>query len=91
MKEKHRKHPRGDWPFYPRLKDGDITHEYWNSKRMIHDAIVNDRKGRVVVLFDHEKYATFLRHVKKRRGNIWASSVSNAIHEAIDKWISEGE
>ncbi|TXT57470.1 MAG: hypothetical protein BAJATHORv1_10172 [Candidatus Thorarchaeota archaeon] len=86
---KYRDHPSGEWPFYPRLKEGDIEHEYWTSKKMAHQAFINDRKGRVVVLMDGEKYDKFLAKVKERKGNIWASSVDDAIHEAIDEWLKK--
>ena len=64
---KYRKHPTGEWPFYPRLKAEDIQHEYWTSKKAYHEAFVADRMGRVVVLFDHEKYDEFLDAVKRLR------------------------
>lgn len=88
---KFRKHPTGEWPFYPRLKEGDIEHEYWTSKKMIHQSFINDRKGRVVVLMDGEKYDKFLEAVKKRKGNMWASSVDEAMQEAVDDWIAKEE
>lgn len=86
---KFREHPTGEWPFYPRLKDGDIDAEYWTSKKMYHQAFLNDRKGRVVVLMDGEKYDSFLEVVKKKKGNIWASSVHAAVQEAIDEWMEK--
>lgn len=88
---KFRKHPTGAWPFYPRLKEGDIEHEYWSSKKMIHKAFINDRKGRIVVLMDHEKYDQFLEVVKTKKGNIWASSIDDAMMEAIDDYIAKEE
>ncbi len=88
---KFRKHPSGEWPFYPRLKAEDITHEYWQSKKMIFQSFINDRKGRVVVLMDGDKYDKFLETVRKRKGNIWASSVDAAMQEAIDDWIAKEE
>lgn len=86
---KFRPHPTGEWPFYPRLKDGDIEHEYWNTKKMIHQAFINDRKGRIVVLMEGEKYDAFLEKVKKRKGNMWTVSVDAAMHEALDEWIAK--
>ncbi|MHA2188466.1 MAG: hypothetical protein ACW99V_09540 [Candidatus Thorarchaeota archaeon] len=86
---KFRKHPTGAWPFYPRLKDGDIEHEYWNTKKMIHQSFINDRKGRIVVLMDGEKYDAFLNKVKERKGNIWASSIDAAMVEALDEWMAK--
>ena len=85
----YRPHPTGEWPFYPRLKDGDIQHEYWNSKKMIHQSFINDRKGRVVVLMDGDKYDMFLDKVKEKKGNIWATSVDAAMHEAVDDWVAK--
>jgi len=86
---KFRPHPTGEWPFYPRLKEADIEHEYWNTKKMIHQAFINDRKGRVVVLMEGEKYDAFLEKVKKRKGNMWTVSVDAAMHEALDEWIAK--
>ena len=86
---KFRKHPTGAWPFYPRLKDGDIEHEYWNTKKMIHQSFINDRKGRIVVLMDGEKYDAFLDKVKERKGNMWASSIDAVMVEALDEWIAK--
>lgn len=86
---KFRPHPTGEWPFYPRLKDGDIEHEYWNTKKMVHQSFIDDRKGRVVVLMDGDKYDTFLEKVKKRKGNMWTVSVDAVMHEALDEWIAK--
>jgi hypothetical protein len=85
----YRKHPTGEWPFYPRLKDGDIQHEYWHTKKMIHQAFIDDRKGRVVVLMDGDKYDDFLDVIKTRRGNIWATTVDAVMHEAVDDWMAK--
>ncbi|MGV9170590.1 MAG: hypothetical protein ACOC38_11700 [Promethearchaeia archaeon] len=88
---KYRDHPSGEWPFYPRLDKDDVEHEYWRSKKMAHQAFVDDRKGRVVVLMKGEKYDTFLETVRERKGDIWASSVHEAVHDAIDEWIAKEE
>jgi hypothetical protein len=85
----YRAHPTGAWPFYPRLKEGDIQHEYWNTKKMIHQSFIDDRKGRVVVLMDGDKYDEFLDKVKEKKGNFWATSVDSAMHEAVDDWIAK--
>jgi len=85
----YRSHPTGAWPFYPRLKEGDIQHEYWNTKKMIHQSFINDRKGRVVVLMDGDKYDAFLGKVKAKKGNFWATSVDAAMHEAVDDWMAK--
>ncbi len=88
---KYRKHPTGQWPFYPRLKEGDIEHEYWTSKKCYHEAFMADRKGRIVVLFDGEEYDAFLEAVKKKKGNMWTKSIDAAMHEAISDWIVKEE
>ncbi|MCF2136193.1 MAG: hypothetical protein K9W43_03045 [Candidatus Thorarchaeota archaeon] len=86
---KFRKHPTGEWPFYPRLKESDIDAEYWSTKKMYLKSFIDDRKGRIVVLMDGDEYDTFLDKVKKRKGNIWASSVDAAMKEAIADWIAK--
>jgi len=86
---RYRKHPSGEWPFYPRLKEGDIQHEYWTSKKMVHQAFINDRKGRIVLLMDGPRYDAFLDAVRKRKGNIWAGSVDAAVQEAIGEWVEK--
>ncbi|UCH05672.1 MAG: hypothetical protein JSW05_05770 [Candidatus Thorarchaeota archaeon] len=88
---KFRKHPTGEWPFYPRLKEGDIEHEYWTSKKMYHQAFLDDRKGRLVVLMDGDKYDAFIDKVKERKGNFWTISIDAALHEAIDDWMAKEE
>lgn len=88
---KFRKHPTGEWPFYPRLKEGDIEHEYWTSKKMYHQAFINDRKGRVVVLMDGDRYDAFLDKVKEKKGNFWTVSIDAVLQEAIDDWMAKEE
>lgn len=89
--KKFRKHPTGAWPFYPHLKEGDIEHEYWNSKKMYHQSLINDRKGRIVTLMDGDKYDAFLDAVKKRKGNFWATTIEAVMVEAIDDWMAKEE
>ncbi len=88
---KYRDHPTGEWPFYPRLEEGDIEHEYWTTKKMAHQALINDRKGRIVLLMEGDKYDAFLDKVKERMGNMWASSVDAAVHAAIEDWMQKEE
>ncbi len=89
--KKFRPHPTGEWPFYPSLKDGDIEHEYWQSKKMYHKSLIDDRKGRIVVLMENEKYEGFLEMVKARKGNFWASSVDAVMDEALADWMVKEE
>ncbi|MFW9863734.1 MAG: hypothetical protein ACFFEX_15215 [Candidatus Thorarchaeota archaeon] len=89
--KKFRPHPTGEWPFYPRLKEGDIEHEYWTSKKMYHQAFLEDRKGRVVVTMEGDRYDEFLRIVKQKKGNIWTVSVDAAMQEAVTDWMTKEE
>jgi hypothetical protein len=89
--KKYRPHPTGEWPFYPRLKEGDIEHEYWSSKKMYHQSFINDRKGRIVTLMDGDKYDAFLDTVKSRKGNFWTTAIEAAVIEAIDDWMAKEE
>jgi hypothetical protein len=86
---KFRKHPTGQWPFYPRLKDEDIQHEYWRSKKMYMKSFITDRMGRIVVTMDGDSYDEFLDAVRKKKGNIWASSIDEAMREAMAEWVAK--
>jgi hypothetical protein len=88
---KYRDHPTGEWPFYPTLEEGDIEHEYWTTKKMIHQAFINDRKGRIVVLMHYPKYKAFLDEIKKRKGNMWSVTIEEVMQEAIDLWMEQEE
>jgi hypothetical protein len=87
----YRPHPSGAWPFYPRLKEGDIQAEYWTTKKMIHQSFINDRMGRIVVLMEGDKYDAFLGKVKEKKGNFWATTVDAVMHEAVDDWMEKEE
>ena len=89
--KKFRKHPTGEWPFYPRLNEKSIEHEYWTSKKMYHQAFINDRKGRIVTLIEGDKYDEFLDTIKKRKGNFWTTTIEAVMMEAIDDWIAKEE
>ena len=89
--KKFRKHPTGEWPFYPRLEEGDIEHEYWRSKKMYHQSFLNDRKGRIVHLMNGDRYDAFLNAIKKKKGNFWVGTIEAVMDEAIDDWIAKEE
>ncbi len=89
--KKFRPHPTGEWPFYPRLNEDSIEHEYWNSKKMYHQSLINDRKGRIVTLMEGDKYDVFMNAIKKKKGNIWANTIEAVMAEAIDDWIAKEE
>lgn len=87
----YRAHPTGEWPFYPRLNEEDIQHEYWTSKKMIFQSFINDRKGRIVVLMEGDRYDEFLHTIKERKGNFWSVTIDAVMQEAINDWIAKEE
>ncbi|MHA2426144.1 MAG: hypothetical protein ACXAEF_15255 [Candidatus Thorarchaeota archaeon] len=87
--KKYRPHPTGAWPFYPHLEEGDIEHEYWSLKKNYHTALMNDRKGRIVVLMENAKYEAFLEKVKEKKGNFWANTIDAVLDEAINDWMKK--
>ena len=88
---KYRKAPSGEWIGYPGLKMDDIDHESFKTfARLTAEAMVEDRMGRVIVRMDQETYSRFLDAVKKRFGNIKASSVEKAALDAVKEWKEEG-
>jgi hypothetical protein len=65
----------------------DIQHEAFKFTKLIAQSMVDNRKGRVYLLMDHDLYQRFLKAVRKRFGNIFASSVEKAALEAVKAWI----
>jgi hypothetical protein len=88
MTKRYKKASDGQWPGYPHLRDKDIETLTIRQNPYATKALVNNRKGRIVVLMDHEKYQTFLRIVKERKGDISARSVNEAVAEAVEEWMN---
>jgi len=87
---KYRKAPSGEWIGYPELKMDDIDHESFKTvARLTAEAMIEDRMGRVVLRMDLETYKKFLDAVKKRFGNIRASSIEKAALDAVKGWMEE--
>ncbi len=87
---KYRKAPSGGWIGYPELKMEDVEHESFKTvARLTAEAMIEDRKGRVVLHMDQETYMKFLDAVKKRFGNMRASSVEKAALDAVKAWMQE--
>lgn len=78
-----------EWMAYKDLDEEDITHEYFRNEKFMGEAMVADRMGRVVLLMSQEEYAKFLSTVRRRFGNIYASSVNGALVEAVREWMAE--
>jgi hypothetical protein len=78
-----------EWMAYFDLKRSDITHQYFQNEKYMVEAMVADRMGRVVLLLPQEDYQKFLSVVRKRNGNIYASSVNGALVEAVQEWMGK--
>lgn len=87
MSAKYRRAPSGEWLGYPVLSPEDIEHESFKFTKYIALSLVNNRKGRVYLLMDHEFFQKFLDAVKKRFGSISASNVEKAALEAVKAWV----
>jgi hypothetical protein len=88
MTKRYKKASDGQWPGYPYLRDKDIETLTIRQNPYATKALVNNRKGRIVVLMDHEKYQNFLRIVRERKRDISARSVNDAVAEAIEEWMN---
>jgi hypothetical protein len=87
VRPKYRKQPSGEWLGFPELKMEDIEHEAFRFTKYVAQSLVDNRKGRVYLLMEHDFYQRFLAAVRKRFGNISASSVEKAAFEAVKTWV----
>ena len=83
---KYRKAPDGEWIGYPDLHIEDIQHESFQTTKLIAQSLVDNRKGRIHLLLEHDAYQRFLAAVRKRFGNTSAFNVEKAVQEAIKTW-----
>lgn len=88
---KYRRQPSGEWLGFPELKIEDIEPEAFKFTKHIAQSMVNNRKGRVYLLMEHDVYQRFLSAVRKKFGNIFASNVEKAALEAVRAWVEEVE
>ncbi len=86
MVERYRRAPSGEWLGYPVLSLGDIEHESFKLYKYMSQSMVDNRKGRVYVLMEHDFYELFLEAVRKRFGSTSASNVEKAALEAVKDW-----
>ncbi|MFQ5892440.1 MAG: hypothetical protein ACE5HW_06570 [Candidatus Methanofastidiosia archaeon] len=84
---KYRKAPRSEWLAYPVLSLEDVEQEFFGHSRYLAKSLVENRKGRVHVIFDNEFYEKFLECVKERFGDISSKSVNKAVLDAIKIWM----
>ena len=85
--QKYRRQPSGEWLGYPELKLEDIEHESFKFTKYVSQAMVDNRKGRVYILMEHDFYQRFLKAVRKKFGNISHVNVEKAALEAVKTWI----
>jgi len=86
-----KKAPSGEWLGYPKLGLEDIEHESFKVAKQFAESMVQNRKGRVYLLMDHNMYQKFLGAVRKKYGDISASNVEKAASQALKTWIEEVE
>jgi hypothetical protein len=84
---RYKKASDGQWPGYPHLRINDIETLTIRQNQYVAKAMVNNRKGRVVLLMDHELYNDFLTKVQERKGDKSARHVNAAVLEAIQDWM----
>ncbi len=88
---KYRRQPSGEWLGFPELKMEDIEHEAFKFTKHIAQSMVDNRKGRVYLLMEHDFYQRFLDAVRKKFGNIFASNIERAALDAVKAWVEEVE
>ncbi len=86
---RYKKASDGQWPGYPYLRINDIETLTIRQNQYVAKAMVNNRKGRVVLLLDHELYNEFLTEVQERKGDMSAGHVNAAVLEAVKDWIKQ--
>ncbi|MFX1510000.1 MAG: hypothetical protein ACFFBR_06810 [Promethearchaeota archaeon] len=84
---RYKKAPDGQWPGYPNLQLSDIETLTIRQNKHVAETLVNNRKGRVVVLMDQELYKEFLEKVREKKGDIRARHVNDAVVEAVQAWM----
>lgn len=84
---RYKKASDGQWPGFPHLRINDIETLTIRQNQYVAKAMVNNRKGRVVLLMDHELYNEFLTKVQERKGDVSARHVNAAVLEAVQNWI----
>jgi hypothetical protein len=84
---KYRRQPSGEWLGFPELKTDDIEYETFKTTKYVTQSLINNRKGRVHILMEHNLYERFLNSVRKKFGNISATNVEKAALEAVGTWV----
>jgi hypothetical protein len=88
---KYRKAPDSEWLGYPYLEVEDVEHDFFKHSPFLAESLAKNRRGRVILVMDHDVYRRFLNAVRETYGNINASSVNEAALKAVLKWVQEVE
>lgn len=88
MTKRYKKASDGQWPGYPHLQDQDIETLTIRQNPYATKSLVNNRKGRIVLLMHQEQFQAFLRIVQERKGDISTRSVNEAVAEAVEAWMN---
>ena len=86
---RYKKASDGQWPGYPNLQPSDIESQTFHQSKYVADALVNNRKGRIVLLMKQKMYLDFLAKVRERKGDIRERHVNDAVLEAVQAWIAK--
>jgi hypothetical protein len=87
--KRYKKASDGQWPGYPKLRLNDIETLTIRQNQYVAESMVNNRKGRVVVLMESDEYEKFLETVQCRKGDIHARNVNESALEAIRAWMKK--
>ncbi len=86
---KYRRAPSGEWLAYPKPTPEQIDYESFRFTKYAGLSLVENRKGRVYLIMEHDFYEKFLDAVRRKFGNISAANVNNAALEAVKNWVEE--
>ena len=89
MLPRYKKAPDGQWPGYPNLQRTDIESQTFHQSKYVANALVNNRKGRIILLMNQEMYLEFLKKVRERKGDIRERHVNDAVLEAVQAWMKK--
>jgi hypothetical protein len=87
--KRYKKASDGQWPGYPTLQINDIETLTIRQNQYVAESMVNNRKGRVVILMDYSEYQDFLAKVRQDKGDISARQVNASALEAIRAWMKK--
>jgi hypothetical protein len=88
---RYKKASDSQWPGFPNLQLNDIETLTIRQNKYVAEALVNNRKGRIILLMEQKLYQDFLAKVRERKGDIRARYVNEAVLEAVQAWMKKKE